>query len=287
MMSRMELRKALESLRPRLAEAAQAVIDAWEQDAEGWDEEYGEGGPCDDVASALSEAVYNAIPGVEVVDGGHDGDDHAYIIVYDESDAFAVDVPPHVYESGGGYSWQKLEGASVTADDVIIEPVDRRHVVLAAIAHRIAAGQECEIVAVGENGDADARDELGIDPWDAADRAEALFRQQDIRLSSYESVAFAAVCGGEIVGAASFGVQQDEGGPSYTFSVAVDGAWQKKGLGRKLVQRVVEEARSQEQGGRFRVWVVNPNMARLLESMGFETDGREWTESSPHMYLDL
>lgn len=116
-----------------MAEAAQRVLEAWTPDEDGYDEEYGGGGACDDVNAAVQELVYS-IEGVEVVDGGHDGDDHAWTIVYDDVDAFAVDIPPGVYEEGGGYSWRKKDGVTVSPDDVIISPVRRRDVVGAFVA---------------------------------------------------------------------------------------------------------------------------------------------------------
>ncbi len=75
--------------------------------------------------------LYNKIgrlPDVEIVDGGHDGDDHAYVIVYSIDEAYAVDIPPGVYETGGGYSWKKISNAVITPEDVIIEEVDRDEV---------------------------------------------------------------------------------------------------------------------------------------------------------------
>lgn len=132
----MSLLDDLERLRPELAAAAQAVVDEWQPDEEGVDEDYGGGGVCDDVASAMSEVI-GALDGVEITEGGHDGDDHAWLIVYDAKDAFSVDVPPGVYETGGGYRWEKIDGAQISADDVVISPVRRSDVVLAAVARRM------------------------------------------------------------------------------------------------------------------------------------------------------
>jgi hypothetical protein len=124
-----ELRRALEALRPALAEAAQAVVDEWEQEEDECgvcvDEELGAGGCCDRVADALREVIAQHLPDVEVTDGGQPGDDHAWIVVYDDREAFAVDVPPGVYETGGGYSWKKVPDAKVAPEDVTIDAVPR------------------------------------------------------------------------------------------------------------------------------------------------------------------
>lgn len=116
----------LRSLRPALARAAQEVYDNWEIGEDGGDD-YGGGGICDDVASAMSLVVSRALgDDVNIVDGGHDGDDHAFIIVLTDTEAVAVDIPPGVYERGGGYSWKKIPGVRFDAGDVVLDPLDRR-----------------------------------------------------------------------------------------------------------------------------------------------------------------
>jgi hypothetical protein len=134
----MGLRESIEALRPRLAEAAQKVVDSWEQDEDGMDDTFGGGGVCDAVANSLSE-ILSDIPGVELTDGGQDGDDHAFVIAYDDKDAYAVDIPPGVYETGGGYSWTKIDGAAVRPEDVTVHEVKRSDVVddFARMAARI------------------------------------------------------------------------------------------------------------------------------------------------------
>lgn len=144
----------------------------------------------------------------------------------------------------------------------------------------------CTIVAVGENGDADAIDALGLDFWEAADKAEALFKV-DIRPSSDEEIVLAAICDKKVVGGATLGVRSSDDEAELTFSIAIDPAWQKRNLGRALVEQIERLARDATESGHgtFRVWVVNPNMAKLLDSMGYDAEGRngEWSEDSPHM----
>jgi hypothetical protein len=117
------LRAQLGELRPQMAAAAQAVYDNWGQD-DGLDEEFGEGGICDRVAEALWGVIDNGSPDVEIRDGGWEGDDHAYLIVQRGRKAFVVDIPPGVYETGGGYSWRKRKGVRFDADDIVIEETD-------------------------------------------------------------------------------------------------------------------------------------------------------------------
>lgn len=125
----MDLKRKLLALRPQMASAAQAVLDDWTQDEDGYDEELGGGGACDRVSDAMRDVVAEAHPELEFQEGGQDGDDHAFFIAYDTDEAFAVDVHPSVYETGGGYSWRKVDGAEVGAGDVAVWEVERELVV--------------------------------------------------------------------------------------------------------------------------------------------------------------
>ncbi len=120
------LRQQLERLRPEMVRAAQAVLDEWEQDENGEDEELGAGGICDEVADAIAGVI--DLPGVTITEGGQDGSDHAYNIVYDDKEAFVVDISPYVYEMGGGLTWKKIPGVELVPDHVDIEPMRRSDV---------------------------------------------------------------------------------------------------------------------------------------------------------------
>lgn len=137
----MGLLSSLQSLRPDLARAAQGVIDSWHP---GDDDDLGGGGICDEVARVMEGVIYNSIPGVTVVDGGHDGDDHAWLMVYDDLEAFGVNIPPGVYEVGGGYSWEKIPDASVRDEDVDIFKLKREDVVAGTdvLASSIRSGSQ-------------------------------------------------------------------------------------------------------------------------------------------------
>lgn len=116
-----DLLAKLKELRAEIARRAQEVYDAWEQDEDGIDEELGSGGICDRISDEISSVLSDA--GIDSVAGGQDGDDHAYVLAVDGTHAYAVDVPPHVYERGSGYSWKKVPGVTITEDDVVLEEV--------------------------------------------------------------------------------------------------------------------------------------------------------------------
>jgi transcriptional regulator with XRE-family HTH domain len=101
-------------LRARLAGAANEAIAEFE---------WSGGGACDVVADALASVLAGA--GIDTLEGGHDGDDHAWLIAYDGAarEACGVDVPASIYERGGGYSWQRLEGTTVVPSDVALWPI--------------------------------------------------------------------------------------------------------------------------------------------------------------------
>lgn len=156
------------------------------------------------------------------------------------------------------------------------------------VAGRVSGTQDdCVIVAVGDDGDEDSLDSLGLDLWDATGAAEAVFKREGIGLSRDEDIRFAAVCKKKVVGGATLGRRREDGENLYTFSVAVDRTWHRKGLGKRLVEHAIaaaqDEARELDEPSRFRVWVVNPHMAVLLGSMGFDSESRGWSLDTPHL----
>lgn len=116
-------------------------------------------------------------------------------------------------------------------------------------------------------------------------RGDSLFTQARIRLSSTEELSHVAVRDGEIVGAACFGTS----GNDATFSVVTDPTHSRNGVARSLVEAVIEHFREVQEPmelWQLRAWVVNPDaMIPLLESLGFDCEGSEWTPDSPHMTL--
>jgi len=107
-----------------LVAAAQAVLDDWEQDADWIDPELGAGGACQDIASALSQALADL--GVEEIaetftefDGGH-----VFLIANLSDGVFRIDIPPGVYETGAGYVWRKREGIRLSPEDLIFDRID-------------------------------------------------------------------------------------------------------------------------------------------------------------------
>jgi hypothetical protein len=116
-----QVEKEIDSLAPLFVKAAQEEYDAWTQDENGIDDEFGGGGICDAIANQISTIL--AENGFETAEGGQEGDDHAYVFTAKDGHAFGVDIPPYIYETGAGYSWKKKEGVQFVPDHIEVYPV--------------------------------------------------------------------------------------------------------------------------------------------------------------------
>lgn len=99
-----------------MAKAAQPIYDDWA------DDEFA-GGICDEISNAIGDVLSAA--GIDWTEGGHEGDDHSYAVAYNDTEAYVVDIPYRCYETGGGYSWQKIPDVTFDANDVTIEECPR------------------------------------------------------------------------------------------------------------------------------------------------------------------
>ena len=106
-----------------IAEAARSVYDAWDQGADGFDEELGAGGICQDVAAATVEVL--ARKGVEHACQVHAavGENHVFVVALLDDGVYSVDIPPWVYETGGGYVWKKRQDAQFLPESVGVERI--------------------------------------------------------------------------------------------------------------------------------------------------------------------
>jgi hypothetical protein len=110
---------SVKALAPKFAALAQEVYDAWDQ-IDGFDEELGEGGICHLIADKIADRLVSmGLEDVQSVQAAV-GENHIYLIVSLEDGVYTIDIPPGVYETGGGYTWLKKQGVSFAADDVVI-----------------------------------------------------------------------------------------------------------------------------------------------------------------------
>jgi hypothetical protein len=123
-----KLYNTLLSLRKDFIISAQKVYDEWDQDEEGYDEEYGSGGICDDIADSMCDVI-NEKTNYGCFHLYNEYDCHTSIYVYDESNKllYNVDIPPYVYETGYGYTWKKNKNISFNINNVEIIELDYSH----------------------------------------------------------------------------------------------------------------------------------------------------------------
>jgi GNAT superfamily N-acetyltransferase len=122
------LASKLKALRPQLAAAAQKEYDEWDaSDEEYGDGEVGFGGICHLIADAMADVITQHIPEAGVQSFSHHDEVHVSLSVWDETqeeservELFDVDIPPRIYETGGGYTWKKIPDVIFEADDVTI-----------------------------------------------------------------------------------------------------------------------------------------------------------------------
>ena len=112
----------IQALRGDLAAAAQAVYDAWAQDEDGFDEELGAGGACQDIAAAIANVLSGR--GVDVWTACSGVEQHVYCLALCADGVVEIDVPHQLYERGAGYVWRKIDGVRFSADDVVVEVID-------------------------------------------------------------------------------------------------------------------------------------------------------------------
>lgn len=116
-----EFFKALYNLRQSIASAAQEVYDQWQQDNEGNDEVYGSGGICQDIAEAVAQVINNNTPFNTTTVSASCGEQHVWCVSYTETEAYSIDIPYHVYETGSGYNWKKKKNVKFDPAHIFFE----------------------------------------------------------------------------------------------------------------------------------------------------------------------
>lgn len=104
----------------KLADVAQKVYDGWDESNV---DEFAGGGICHLIAEDIaSELGSNGIEATTV--SSEIGEQHVWVVAKLEDGVYNIDIPPGVYERGGGYTWSKIEGVQFSPEDIIIERID-------------------------------------------------------------------------------------------------------------------------------------------------------------------
>lgn len=117
----LSLLQKVKALRPKFSQAAQSVLDGWEQDESGEDAELGFGGICQDIAEQFCHVCSEH--GIDCMTlSAEMGEQHVWAVAYDEevNECCEIDINPYTYESGGGYTWRKNKGVVIEPSDVWI-----------------------------------------------------------------------------------------------------------------------------------------------------------------------
>lgn len=107
-----DIEEFITSISGELVKSAQKVYDEWEQDEEGYSEEYGSGGICDRVADEMSDTFSELNTSLDwesfTMYDEYECHTDFYVVNHKTKDIIKVGLAPHYYESGGGYTWKKI-----------------------------------------------------------------------------------------------------------------------------------------------------------------------------------
>jgi len=115
--------KIITQLMPKILQVAQHEYDTWEQDENGYNDELGSGGICQDIAEAISNVLHAAGINCRTMDSNGMGEQHVWIVAKFQEGIYEVDISPSVYETGGGYNWKKIPGVKFDSHDVMIHRI--------------------------------------------------------------------------------------------------------------------------------------------------------------------
>lgn len=111
-------------VRKSIIEEVQKIYDDWQQDDEGIDEIYGEGGICDDIADKIASiCMENGLNSFTLHDP-YETHTSAYVYSTYNKTCYNVDIPYSIYEKGYGYTWTKIPGVIFEENMVTISEVD-------------------------------------------------------------------------------------------------------------------------------------------------------------------
>lgn len=106
----------LKTILPQLAQSAQKVYNEWTQDE---DDDLNGGGICHLIADAMCEEMSRI--GIECATVSYSiGEVHVAAVAKLSDGVYTVDIPPSLYETGGGYTWQKRPDINFTPDYISI-----------------------------------------------------------------------------------------------------------------------------------------------------------------------
>lgn len=111
------------SILDKMAATAQVVYDGWVLNDEEYDEEVGYGGICHLVADDLIDTLYNNdIHNCQTVCSTHE--QHVYVVGQFKEGVYMIDIPYHIYETGGGFRWKKKPNVKFDVNHIVVDKLD-------------------------------------------------------------------------------------------------------------------------------------------------------------------
>jgi hypothetical protein len=116
--------KILNQITPSILNAAQAIYNNWEQDENGFDEEYGGGGICHDIADSIVDVLSQH--NIEATSVSQSiGEVHVYVVAKFQEGIYEIDIPPSIYEKGYAYTWKKIPNVKFNKNHLIVNLIDK------------------------------------------------------------------------------------------------------------------------------------------------------------------
>lgn len=98
----------------RILAAAQHIYDQWDESEV---DTYAGGGICHLIADAICDVMGDI--GIECTPVSCSYEQHVYVAVRVAEGVYTIDIPYSIYETGGGFSWQKLPNVKFDSRDVV------------------------------------------------------------------------------------------------------------------------------------------------------------------------
>lgn len=118
----------INNIRSQLIEGAQDEYNKWQQDENGYDDEYGSGGICHLIADRMIDIIHQNLTThnkeVFAVSKNLSDVQHVNVLISLDDGVYEIDIPYSIYETGGGFTWKKIPDIIFKEDDVQIELLD-------------------------------------------------------------------------------------------------------------------------------------------------------------------
>lgn len=112
--------KSIDSInKKQLATIAQTIYDKWDaSDKYYGDWQVGFGGICHLIADEITSHLNDI--GIYAQTVSSDAEVHVYVVTKTKEGVYLVDIPPHLYETGGGYNWKKIPEVVFNENYIVI-----------------------------------------------------------------------------------------------------------------------------------------------------------------------